>query len=233
MASSVARQKSKGISGRKIVLSLFVRPLNKYKMEKASHTNIIVNYLPTDMADQDLYDLFIPYGRIRQHKIIRAKDTGHSLGYGFVDFAMGISAEAALRYANGLEYHGKRLKVALAGPRGGDYINTNLFVSLPPTVDRDQLRTLFERYGPIIDVKILRDKATGDSRGIAFVRFELHSAAQKAMDELHMRHTFDGAKRAITVQFARRLQLENQGGGPSIWIWNAKGRLCKIKSIGH
>lgn len=193
----------------------------KYQVEEPAQTNIIVNYLPADMEDQDLYDLFKCYGKIRQHKIVRVKATGRSLGYGFVDFAMDISAEAALRFANKLEYRGKRLKVDLARPRNGENTNTNLFVSyIPRAVDRDQLLALFEPYGPIIDLKILRDKDTGDSRGMAFVRLDLHSTAQKAIDELHNRHTFEGAPRAITVQF--RVVRTIKKGRPSPMGWNAK-----------
>lgn len=47
---------------------------------------------------------------------------------------------------------------------------------------RDQLQTLFEQVGPVIDVFLPSDKATGRPRGFAFVEFESAEAAEQAIE---------------------------------------------------
>ncbi|XP_052147114.1 serine/arginine-rich splicing factor SC35-like isoform X5 [Oryza glaberrima] len=63
----------------------------------------------------------------------------------------------------------------------------------------DDLLALFDRCGEVLDIRIPRDRRTGDSRGFAFVRYKYEDEAQKAVDKLDGR-TVDG--RDIMVQFA-------------------------------
>uniref|UniRef100_A0A0D9Z897 RRM domain-containing protein n=1 Tax=Oryza glumipatula TaxID=40148 RepID=A0A0D9Z897_9ORYZ len=64
----------------------------------------------------------------------------------------------------------------------------------------DDLLALFDRCGEVLDIRIPRDRRTGDSRGFAFVRYKYEDEAQKAVDKLDGR-TVDG--RDIMVQFAK------------------------------
>lgn len=49
-------------------------------------TNLIVNYLPQNMTQEELRSLFSSIGEIESAKLIRDKVAGHSLGYGFVNY---------------------------------------------------------------------------------------------------------------------------------------------------
>ncbi|XP_039047714.1 serine/arginine-rich splicing factor SC35-like [Hibiscus syriacus] len=64
----------------------------------------------------------------------------------------------------------------------------------------DDLFPLFDKYGKVVGIFILKDRRTGDSRGFAFVRYQYADEAQKAVDRLDGR-VVDG--REITVQFAK------------------------------
>ncbi|KAM1396732.1 hypothetical protein ACFX2I_014394 [Malus domestica] len=63
----------------------------------------------------------------------------------------------------------------------------------------NDLFPLFDKYGKVVDVFILRDRRTGDSRGFAFVRYKYQDEAHKAVEKLDGR-VVDG--REIMVQFA-------------------------------
>ena len=64
----------------------------------------------------------------------------------------------------------------------------------------DQLRALFEAYGPVERVSIVTDRDTGQSRGFAFVEMPDDDAAGKAMEGLNGTPM---AGRNLTVNEAR------------------------------
>ncbi|TGZ73053.1 hypothetical protein CRM22_001736 [Opisthorchis felineus] len=86
--------------------------------EDRSRTNLIINYLPQSYDQNDLQRLFERVGPIRQCKLIRDKNTGASLCYGFVDFVNPQHAALAIQMYHGYETEQKRLRVAYASSGG-------------------------------------------------------------------------------------------------------------------
>ncbi|GAA0163511.1 hypothetical protein LIER_19356 [Lithospermum erythrorhizon] len=56
---------------------------------------------------------------------------------------------------------------------------------LPRDVSEDDLTDLCEKFGDIFEIKIMKNKDTGESKGFAFVAFKTKDVAQKAIEELH------------------------------------------------
>jgi len=55
---------------------------------------------------------------------------------------------------------------------------------IPPTVDRDQLKEIFEEFGAVVDAIVMVDQATNRSRCFGFVTFEQGSnGAQRAIEQ--------------------------------------------------
>ncbi len=52
-------------------------------------------------------------------------------------------------------------------------------------LSEDQLREVFESYGVVDSVKIVKDRETGKSRGFAFVDMNNENEAKLAMKELN------------------------------------------------
>ncbi len=62
----------------------------------------------------------------------------------------------------------------------------NIFVArLDYSVDESGLRELFEQYGEVESVKIIKDKFTGRSKGYGFVEMPNEDQALKAIEELN------------------------------------------------
>eukprot|EP00523_Entomoneis_sp_CCMP467_P006330 CAMPEP_0168732568 /NCGR_PEP_ID=MMETSP0724-20121128/7837_1 /TAXON_ID=265536 /ORGANISM="Amphiprora sp., Strain CCMP467" /LENGTH=356 /DNA_ID=CAMNT_0008779589 /DNA_START=22 /DNA_END=1092 /DNA_ORIENTATION=+ len=86
---------------------------------------------------------------------------------------------------------------------------TKVFVGgIPPQIDRDQLREIFEQFGPVTDAVVMMDQATQRSRCFGFVTFQ---------------HGTDGATKAVEAQplqiYNRKVEVklatpraEQQGG---------------------
>jgi RNA recognition motif-containing protein len=91
----------------------------------------------------------------------------------------------------------------------------NIYVgNLTFDATEDQVRGLFEAYGPVEKVSIITDRDTGQPRGFAFVEMVDDEAASKAMEALNGNNL---GGRNITVNEARpradRPRREGGGGG--------------------
>ncbi|MBQ3635662.1 MAG: RNA-binding protein [Bacteroidales bacterium] len=61
----------------------------------------------------------------------------------------------------------------------------NIFVAkLSFSTTETELRTLFEEYGDVTDVHIIKDKVTHKSKGYGFVEMYDDEAAERAINEL-------------------------------------------------
>ncbi|XP_041926722.1 ELAV-like protein 2 isoform X1 [Alosa sapidissima] len=167
-----------------------------------SKTNLIVNYLPQNMTQEELKSLFGSIGEIESCKLVRDKITGQSLGYGFVNYAEPKDAEKAINTLNGLRLQTKTIKVSYARPSSASIRDANLYVSgLPKTMTQKELEQLFSQYGRIITSRILVDQVTGVSRGVGFIRFDRRVEAEEAIKGLNGQKP-PGASEPITVKFA-------------------------------
>jgi cold-inducible RNA-binding protein len=91
----------------------------------------------------------------------------------------------------------------------------NIYVgNLSYDATEDQVRSMFEQYGPVDRVSIVTDRDTGQPRGFAFVEMSDDDAATKAMDGLNGTNL---SGRNLTVNEARpkgdRPRREGGGGG--------------------
>ncbi|HUC83527.1 MAG TPA: RNA-binding protein, partial [Flavisolibacter sp.] len=73
--------------------------------------NIYVGNLSWGLKDQDLTDLFTPFGEVASAKIVMDKFTQRSKGFGFVDMPNDEQAQAAIAQLNGSEVDGRNLVV--------------------------------------------------------------------------------------------------------------------------
>ncbi|XP_058980754.1 CUGBP Elav-like family member 2 isoform X4 [Musca domestica] len=71
---------------------------------------------------------------------------------------------------------------------------------VPKAWDETKLRGLFEQYGRVHTLNVLRDKVTMMSRGCCFVTYYTRKAALKAQDALHNIKTLDGMHHPIQMK---------------------------------
>ncbi|XP_077834000.1 ELAV-like protein 3 isoform X2 [Macaca mulatta] len=129
-----------------------------------SKTNLIVNYLPQNMTQDEFKSLFGSIGDIESCKLVRDKITGQSLGYGFVNYSDPNDADKAINTLNGLKLQTKTIKVSYARPSSASIRDANLYVSgLPKTMSQKEMEQLFSQYGRIITSRILVDQVTGQA----------------------------------------------------------------------
>jgi RNA recognition motif-containing protein len=79
--------------------------------------NIFVGNLAFNTTDQDLRQLFEPYGAVDTINIITDRYTGQSRGFGFVEMADTRAAQSAIQGLQGTVLGGRTLNVNEAKPR--------------------------------------------------------------------------------------------------------------------
>ena len=79
--------------------------------------NLIINFLPQEMGESQLRQLFSEFGPIQRVKIVMDRRHNRSMGYGFVRFFTVDAATAAIAAVNGRSIGGRRLRVAVAEPQ--------------------------------------------------------------------------------------------------------------------
>lgn len=171
-----------------------------------AQTNLIVNYLPPSMTEDEIRNLFNQVGKVISCKLIKDKFSQSSLGYAFVNYLTATEAEKAIQSLNGLPLHNKTIKVSYARPSSTTIKNANLYVAyLPKSFTQVDLESLFQPFGNIITSKILIDSETGLSRGVGFVRFDQNSEAQIALS-LNGK-ILPGCSQPILVKYANQPKL--------------------------
>ncbi|XP_034251779.1 ELAV-like protein 3 isoform X25 [Thrips palmi] len=191
-----------------------------------SKTNLIVNYLPQTMTQEEIRSLFSSIGEVESCKLIRDKVTGQSLGYGFVNYHRPEDAEKAINTLNGLRLQNKTIKVSFARPSSEAIKGANLYVSgLPKSMTQQDLENLFSPYGRIITSRILCDNmsvrqfVSGSdsvpclSKGVGFIRFDQRMEAERAIQELNGTVP-KGSTEPITVKFANNPSNNNKAMPP-------------------
>lgn len=80
-------------------------------------------------------------------------------------------------------------------------------------VTEEILKPLFEAYGNVVSVKIIKDHYTERSRGFGFVEMDEQDAATKAIDELNGKKLLERDLRVSFAQERERTGREGGGGG--------------------
>lgn len=71
---------------------------------------------------------------------------------------------------------------------------------IPRSWDENDLKKMFEDFGPVYQINVLRDKATGTSRGCCFVTFYTRKSALDAQNDLHNMKTLPGMHHPIQMK---------------------------------
>ncbi|XP_053430661.1 polyadenylate-binding protein 1-like isoform X3 [Nycticebus coucang] len=139
-------------------------------------TNIYVKNLQADVDEQGLQELFSQFGKMLSVKVMR-DSSGHSRGFGFVNFETHEEAQKAVVHMNGKEVSGRLLYVGRAQKRVerqnelkrrfeqmkqdrlNRYQGVNLYVkNLDDSIDDEKLRKEFSPYGMITSAKKRRQR---------------------------------------------------------------------------
>ncbi|XP_014465096.1 polyadenylate-binding protein 1-like isoform X1 [Alligator mississippiensis] len=205
-------------------------------------TNVYIKNFGDDMDDDKLREIFSRFGKTLSVKVMM-DDSGHSKGFGFVNFEKHEEAQKAVADMNGKEINGRMVYVGRAQKRlerqselkrkfeqikqerASRYQGVNLYVkNLDDGIDDERLRKEFSPYGTITSAKVMTEG--GHSKGFGFVCFSSPEEATKAVTEMNGRivstkplyvalaQRKEERKAILTNQYMQRLSTMRTLPGP-------------------
>eukprot|EP01128_Nolandella_sp_AFSM9_P008433 TRINITY_DN511_c2_g1_i1.p2 TRINITY_DN511_c2_g1~~TRINITY_DN511_c2_g1_i1.p2 ORF type:complete len:626 (+),score=216.17 TRINITY_DN511_c2_g1_i1:103-1980(+) len=180
-------------------------------IRKSGVGNIFIKNLDTDIGHKELHDTFSAFGNILSCKVA-LNQKGESKGYGFVHFESAESAENAIQMVNEMMLGTKTVYVGHFRPRKDREAEkatswTNVYVKdLSLETTDETLKAKFSEFGTVTSLAVMKGE-NGESKGFAFVNFEEHEAAAKAVEALN------GAEIDGKAIYAGRAQKKSEREG--------------------
>jgi len=156
---------------------------------------VYIEGLPYASNEEEVRRLFATAGTVSDVRLPRYQDSGRLRGYGHIDFATSEEAANAIVKMNGATLGGRYLNVAPAVEKGAKVtaikksLSTKsrppgcrtIFVkNLPYDINEDALRTVFLRFGKIVDVRIPIWNDTKRRKGVGYIQFATDYATEEA-----------------------------------------------------
>jgi polyadenylate-binding protein len=124
------------------------------------NANLLIKNIDKDVTQQEIFNLFKPYGYIVSAKLETYPDSKESRGFAYIQYEDEAHAEAALNAINNYELKGKKLEVSKHNKKDKKKPENavapvaakknNLFVkNLPDGTDDAKLKDLFAEFGSI------------------------------------------------------------------------------------
>ncbi|KAG2422766.1 hypothetical protein HXX76_015786 [Chlamydomonas incerta] len=166
--------------------------------------------LPLIYNDAMLRSMFEPYGHVL-YAVVATDGAGNSRCFGFVHMPDAATARAARDAVDGRPLEGRTLTVRLrserheprggrgglggGGPGGGGHGGGGLegvddacklyLGQLPPSATEQLLKPLFEPFGAILELRLIRDRDSGALKGFGFLTMATPAAAAAVLRAMH------------------------------------------------
>lgn len=162
----------------------------------ANATVLYVGNLDKRVTDQMMLNILRTGLQHIKDRILSASmfpnDMNSMEGYCFVQFEDNNSACQAMTFLNGRDFCGKKVKVNWAtnsgtgGPPKVLGTSVSIYVgNLDDDINEGDLKSAFEPFGELLNVKVVRDPVTNKSKNIGFISFTNKPDAEKAIRDMH------------------------------------------------
>lgn len=152
-----------------------------------THRKVFIHGLAWDATEDQVLQVFRPFGEVEEFKLITDKVTGRAKGYAFLLFKTRAAAKNALK--NPQKKIGSRTincQLAVLGPAVGaaEVSKRKLFVAnVGPNVNLETLRAFFGKFGEIEDGPLGLDPSTNKPRGYAIFVYKSVDGLNKALEQ--------------------------------------------------
>ncbi|XP_058709174.1 probable RNA-binding protein 23 isoform X3 [Poecile atricapillus] len=172
-------------------------PLGSLSPEERDARTVFCMQLAARIRPRDLEDFFSAVGKVRDVRIISDRNSRRSKGIAYVEFceiqsvplAIGLTGQRLLGVpiiVQASQAEKNRLAAMAAPLQKGSGGPLRLYVgSLHCNITKEMLRGIFEPFGKIDSIVLMRDPETGQSKGYGFITFSEAECARRALEQLN------------------------------------------------
>ncbi|XP_037358937.1 probable RNA-binding protein 23 isoform X3 [Talpa occidentalis] len=214
-------------------------PADNLSPEERDARTVFCMQLAARIRPRDLEDFFSAVGKVRDVRIISDRNSRRSKGIAYVEFceiqsvplAIGLTGQRLLGVpivVQASQAEKNRLAAMANNLQKGSGGPMRLYVgSLHFNITEDMLRGIFEPFGKIDNIVLMKDSDTGRSKGYGFITFSDSECARRALEQLN---GFELAGRPMRVgQVTERpdggTDITFPDGDQELDLGSASGRL--------
>ncbi|KAL8177220.1 UNVERIFIED_CONTAM: putative RNA-binding protein 23, partial [Gekko kuhli] len=172
-------------------------PLGSLSPEERDARTVFCMQLAARIRPRDLEDFFSAVGKVRDVRIISDRNSRRSKGIAYVEFcdiqsvplAIGLTGQRLLGVpiiVQASQAEKNRLAAMANNLQKGSGGPMRLYVgSLHCNITKEMLRGIFEPFGKIDSIVLMRDQDTGQSKGYGFITFAEAECARRALEQLN------------------------------------------------
>ncbi|XP_045697151.1 probable RNA-binding protein 23 isoform X2 [Phyllostomus hastatus] len=223
-------------------------PVDNLSPEERDARTVFCMQLAARIRPRDLEDFFSAVGKVRDVRIISDRNSRRSKGIAYVEFceiqsvplAIGLTGQRLLGVpiiVQASQAEKNRLAAMANNLQKGSGGPMRLFVgSLHFNITEDMLRGIFEPFGKIDNIVLMKDSDTGRSKGYGFITFSDSECARRALEQLngfelagrpmrvgHVTERLDGSTDITFPDGDQELDLGSAGGHLQLMAKLAEG----------
>ncbi|XP_061036608.1 probable RNA-binding protein 23 isoform X4 [Eubalaena glacialis] len=223
-------------------------PVDNLSPEERDARTVFCMQLAARIRPRDLEDFFSAVGKVRDVRIISDRNSRRSKGIAYVEFceiqsvplAIGLTGQQLLGVpiiVQASQAEKNRLAAMANNLQKGSGGPMRLFVgSLHFNITEDMLRGIFEPFGKIDNIVLMKDSDTGRSKGYGFITFSDSECARRALEQLngfelagrpmrvgHVTERLDGGTDITFPDGDQELDLGSAGGRLQLMAKLAEG----------
>ncbi|XP_063553871.1 probable RNA-binding protein 23 isoform X3 [Gorilla gorilla gorilla] len=223
-------------------------PIDNLSPEERDARTVFCMQLAARIRPRDLEDFFSAVGKVRDVRIISDRNSRRSKGIAYVEFceiqsvplAIGLTGQRLLGVpiiVQASQAEKNRLAAMANNLQKGNGGPMRLYVgSLHFNITEDMLRGIFEPFGKIDNIVLMKDSDTGRSKGYGFITFSDSECARRALEQLngfelagrpmrvgHVTERLDGGTDITFPDGDQELDLGSAGGRLQLMAKLAEG----------
>lgn len=172
-------------------------PVDNLSPEERDARTVFCMQLAARIRPRDLEDFFSAVGKVRDVRIISDRNSRRSKGIAYVEFceiqsvplAIGLTGQRLLGVpiiVQASQAEKNRLAAMANNLQKGSGGPMRLYVgSLHFNITEDMLWGIFEPFGKIDNIVLMKDSDTGRSKGYGFITFSDSECARRALEQLN------------------------------------------------
>ncbi|XP_009425751.3 probable RNA-binding protein 23 isoform X2 [Pan troglodytes] len=230
-------------------------PIDNLSPEERDARTVFCMQLAARIRPRDLEDFFSAVGKVRDVRIISDRNSRRSKGIAYVEFceiqsvplAIGLTGQRLLGVpiiVQASQAEKNRLAAMANNLQKGNGGPMRLYVgSLHFNITEDMLRGIFEPFGKIDNIVLMKDSDTGHSKGYGFITFSDSECARRALEQLngfelagrpmrvgHVTERLDGGTDITFPDGDQELDLGSAGGRFQLMAKLAEGAGIQLPS---